>query len=338
MSFIKNIRLLCGLLLSVAALTVNASAITLPDHIVFTSDPQFPWTENSDAGVDESASERDKRSRWLIETQYSDVASFRKYFSVDPNHIPVMINGDMTAFGHGGERRTTRSILDNKLSGIYDYGLGNHDYENNINDCSFPENNCAAGSVNDLKERYWGKVSMDLAARSESGAKVLYGSLAYSKTFGDVHLVQLNNEPTYSVKFVSGFPLFRVNFEITDALDWLERDLQKAQSQGKIILLNMHKPDRWQGDDQKIARFRAMVERYQVTAVFAGHYHNDPGGYTSWRTREYFGDVPVFLSGGASNQTYLIASFATDRKSINVHQVSGNSWPSRKVIATVPVR
>ncbi|WP_395599098.1 hypothetical protein AB4P95_12350 [Pseudomonas sp. A1437] len=35
---------------------------------------------------------------------------------------------------------------------------------------------------------------------------------------------------------------------------------------------------------------------------------------------------------------YLIASFATDRKSFNVHQVSDNNWPSRKVIATVAVR
>ncbi|MDD1008270.1 hypothetical protein M5G27_12415 [Pseudomonas shahriarae] len=33
---------------------------------------------------------------------------------------------------------------------------------------------------------------------------------------------------------------------------------------------------------------------------------------------------------------YLIASFAADRKSFNVHQVS--DWPSRKVIATVAVR
>ncbi|MFI8646374.1 metallophosphoesterase family protein [Pseudomonas iridis] len=339
MFFIKSTGLLCSLLLSIVASVVNAAETPdLPRHVIFTSDPQFPWTDNSDSGVGESASERDERSRWLIETQYSDVASFRKNFSRDSNPVPVMINGDMTAFGHRGERATTRSILDAQLGGIYDYGLGNHDYQNNINDCSFPENNCAAGSINDMKERYWGSVNMDLAARSEGGAKVFYGSLAYSKTFGDVHLVQLNNEPTYSVKFASGFPLFRVNFEITDALDWLERDLQKARSQGKIILLNMHKPDRWQGNSKQIARFRAMVERYQVTAVFAGHYHNDPGGYTSWRTREYFGDVPVFLSGGASNQTYLIASFAADRKSFNVHQVSNNNWPSRKVIATVAVR
>ncbi|MHC8298915.1 hypothetical protein [Pseudomonas sp. ZS1P83] len=57
--------------------------------------------------------------------------------------------------------------------------------------------------------------------------------------FGDVHLVQLNNEPTYAVNFTSGNPIARTSFEITDALDWLERDLKSARAQGKIIILNM---------------------------------------------------------------------------------------------------
>ncbi|MHC8367710.1 metallophosphoesterase family protein [Pseudomonas sp. ZT5P21] len=310
-----------------------------PRHLIFTSDPQFPWTESSDNDWDESSSDRDKRSRWLIESQYSDVANFRRNFSQNPSHVPVMINGDMTAFGHSGERATVRSILDERLGGVYDYGLGNHDYGNNIDKCSFPENNCAAGSIGDLKNRYWGVVgTFDLAARSEGLTKVFYGSLAYSRTFGDVHLVQLNNEPTYSVSFSSGFLFNRVNFEISDALDWLERDLQRARHQGKIILLNMHKPERWKGGADQIERFRSMIERYEVTAIFAGHFHNRPGQYTGWNQRDYFGDVPVFLSGGASNQTYLIASFAQDRKALTVHQVNGNNWPSRQEIATIKVK
>lgn len=331
---------MCGLLVCVISIAAQAAESSYPpNHLIFTSDPQFPWTESSDNGWEESSSDRDKLSRWLIETQYSDVANFRSNYSQDPNRIPVMINGDMTAFGHGGERSTTKSILDKQLGGIYDYGLGNHDYENNINDCNFPENNCAAGSVVELKDRYWGRVdTFDLAARSEGRTKIFYGSLAYSRAVGDVHLIQLNNEPTYSVNFSSGFPLNKVNFEISDALDWLERDLQSARNQGKIIVLNMHKPDRWKGDSEQIARFKEMIERYKVTAVFAGHLHNSPGQYDGWNSKTYFGAVPVFLSGGASNQTYLIASFAQDRKTLTVHQVNGNHWPSRKAIATIEVR
>jgi hypothetical protein len=340
MFIVKNIRSIVGLLLCVVSFGVySAQEDYSPGHLIFTSDPQFPWTESSDHGWEESSSDKEKRSRWLIETQYSDVADFRKNFNQYPDRIPVMINGDMTAFGHGSERSTTQSILDKYLGGAYDYGLGNHDYENNINDCSFPENNCAAGSIEGLRDKYWGAVNtFDFAARSEGGAKVYYGSLAYSKSVGDVHLIQLNNEPTYTVNFSSGFPFNKVSYEITDALDWLESDMQQARNQGKIILINMHKPDRWKGSSEQIKRFKAMIARYEVTAVFAGHLHNDPGRFTGWNKKDYFGDVPVFLSGGASNQTYLIASFAQDRKTLTVHQVNGNNWPSRKEVETIPVR
>lgn len=308
-----------------------------PKYLIFTSDPQFPWTESSDFGWKETASDRDRRSRWLIETQYSDVANFRRNFHRYPARIPVMINGDMTAFGHGSERSTVQEILDRQLGGNYDYGLGNHDYQNNINDCAFPENNCAAGSISDLKDRYWGKVdNFDLALRDEGGRKTFYGSLAYSKDYGDVHLVQLNNEPTYSVRFSSGFPLFKTDYEISDSLDWLEKDLKVARDKNQIIILNMHKPDRWAGTREQMERFRMMIEKYAVTAVFAGHLHTDPGGY--YRNSSSFGSVPVYLSGGASNQTYLIAEFAADRKTMDVHQVNANNWPSRQLIATVDVR
>lgn len=101
------------------AVTIGAQADERsPNRLIFTSDPQFPWTESSDNGGEESASDRDKRSRWLIETQYSDVASYRKFFNREWRPIPVMINGDLTAFGHSGQRSTTKEILDKHLGGI----------------------------------------------------------------------------------------------------------------------------------------------------------------------------------------------------------------------------
>jgi cytolysin (calcineurin-like family phosphatase) len=320
------------------AVTIGAQADERsPNRLIFTSDPQFPWTESSDNGGEESASDRDKRSRWLIETQYSDVASYRKFFNREWRPIPVMINGDLTAFGHSGQRSTTKEILDKHLGGDYDFGLGNHDYENNINDCSVPENNCAAGSISDMKDKYWGKVdTFDLAARDIKGRKTFYGSLAYSKNYGDVHLVQLNNEPSYTVSFSSGFPLFKVDYEITSALDWLERDLKAARAQDKIILLNLHKPSGWAGSEEQIDRFKAMIDKYAVTAVFAGHLHTRPGYYFYYSSQN-FGRVPVYLSGGASNSTYLIAEFADDRKTLNVFQVNGNNWPRRELIDTIEV-
>ena len=306
-----------------------------PRHLIFTSDPQYPWTESSDDGGDESESQRNARSKWLIETQYADVADFRKNHG-GPSRVPVMINGDITAYGHDWQRSVVMPILDAKLVRTYDFGLGNHDYENNVDDCFL--NRCAAASVEAIKERYWGKVdSMDFGVRVLGNTDIYYGSLAFAKTFGDLLLVQLHNEPTYTATFSTGVPWISAKeFEINDSLDWLEGILRKAREQGRIIILNMHKPQDWAGNEQQIERFRRMLEQYKVTAVFAGHYHDYPGRY--WSASEQFGTVPVFLSGSASQQTYLIASFTDDRKTLTVYRVKANNWPSRQVESAIEVR
>lgn len=304
-----------------------------PQYMVFVSDPQYPWTDLTDDG--ESDPDKEARSKELIELQYSDIASFRHLNGGAPR-VPVMINGDITAFGHGGERTYMREVFEKKLLGLYDYGLGNHDYSNNVNDCFL--NNCAAGSIFDLKARYWGKgVSMDLAAKSDGLGKTYYGSLAYSKGFGDVHIVQLNNEPTYSVSFSSGNPITPTAFEITDALDWLERDLKAARAQDKIIILNMHKVWDWSGSQAQVSRFNEMVNRYKVTAVFGGHDHRGVGSHEFSNKWGLFGNVPVFMSGSASQQTYLIASFIDDRQSLQVSAVHNSHWPSHEVVRVIPV-
>jgi hypothetical protein len=333
----KKARLLSGLLVCMLTLSIaSAKGTDFPKYMVFASDPQFPWTESSDNGEDERSGEKYSRSRFLIESQYSSIADFRRSVSTDPRQVPVMINGDMTAYGHGGERSTVRSILDEQLAGIYDYGLGNHDYVGNVDDCLL--NNCAAGSVIDLKERYWGKVaSMDLGLRSSGLGKTFYGSLAYSKQFGDVHVVQLNNEPTHSSSFSSGFLLSPTNFEITPALDWLEQDLKKARAQDKIIILNMHQVYDWKGSEEQISRFRQMIEKYKVTAVFGGHDHWGAGLYPQSRVDETFGEVPVYLSGSASQKTYLIAGFTEDRKSLGVSIIRDGNWAGSDIDTYVTV-
>ncbi|UVL00417.1 metallophosphoesterase [Pseudomonas sp. B21-048] len=311
----------------------GAYAAESPRHMIFASDSQYPWSDLTDKNMTDP--NKETRSRELIELQYSDIASFRS-LNGGASRIPVMINGDITAFGHGGERSYIRSVFENKLEGLYDYGLGNHDYANNVDDCFL--NNCAAGSINDLKGRYWGKrVSMDLAARSAGLGVVYYGSLAYSKDVGDVHLVQLHNEPTYAVSFTSGNPIARTSFEVTDALDWLERDLKHARAQGKIIILNMHKVYDWAGSDTQISRFQQMIKQYKVTAVFGGHDHWGVGIHLYANKWKHFGEVPVFMSGSASQQTYLIASFSNDGQSLTVNAVRDSNWPSREVVEVIPV-
>ena len=244
-----------------------------------------------------------------------------------------MINGNLTAFGRDDQRAYIKAVLQNKLGNVYDYGLGNHDYDFNVASCS----SCAAGSVDDLKDRYWGKVrNMDLAARSSGFTKTWYGSLAYSKDFGDVHLIQLHNEPTYTAEFSTQSFINTTAYEITPSLDWLERDLQQARAQGKIILLNLHQPFNWPVKESEIMRFKKLLEDYGVTAVFSANAHKQTGMYPS--NNYIYGEIPLFMSGSATQQSWLYASVSTDRKQLTVNVIAGNDWRNPVATHTIPVK
>jgi cytolysin (calcineurin-like family phosphatase) len=306
----------------------SAQAITgTPKHMVFASDTQYPWTDKTDDREAESDAEFDVRSKWLVDTQLGSIAEFRNQHGSQAQ-VPLMINGDITAFGHGWQRSFMKDLLTKHFKGEYLYGLGNHDYENNVDDCF--SNSCAAGSIVEFKEHHEGKVdSFDLKITSGFLSKKYSGSLAYSKNIGEVHMVQLNNESTYTTRIAH--PLNPTTFEINDALDWLETDLRLARASGYAIIINMHKPLRHQGTQAQQKRFTDMVNKYQVTAIFAGHLHKD-GGDAYWE-----GSVPIYLSGSTSQQTYLIASFTEDRKQLKVYLVKNNQWRNRTLIDTTPV-
>ncbi|VVN68907.1 3',5'-cyclic adenosine monophosphate phosphodiesterase CpdA [Pseudomonas fluorescens] len=299
-----------------------------PRHIVFASDTQYPWTDKTDSREPESSEEFTTRSKWLVESQLASIADFRNHHGSQAT-VPLMINGDITAFGHGWQRDYMASALNKHFGTDYLYGLGNHDYENNVDDCF--SNSCAAGSIVEFKEHHQGKVdSFDLTITGSAVNKLYSGSLAYSKTIGDVHLVQLNNEPTYSTKISSVWN--PTTFDITSALDWLETDLRLARVAGYAIIINMHKPHEMMGDASQRKRFIEMIDKYQVTAIFAGHLHRE-GGYGFWK-----GSASMFLSGAPSQQTYLIASFSEDRKQLQVYLVKNNRWQDRTLIETIPVK
>ena len=316
--------------LSVCLLTSvsSAQAVTgIPKHMVFASDTQYPWTDKTDIREPESDAEFEVRSKWLVDTQLASIADFRNQHGSQAQ-VPVMINGDITAFGHGWQRSFMKDLLDKHFKGDYLYGLGNHDYENNVDDCF--SNSCAAGSIVEFKEHHEGKVdSFDLKITSGFLSKTYSGSLAYSKNIGEVHMVQLNNEPTYTTRI--SHPLNPTTFEINDALDWLETDLRLARASGYAIIINMHKPLKHKGTQAQQKRFYDMINKYQVTAIFAGHLHTE-GGDMYWE-----GNVPMYLSGSTSQQTYLIASFTEDRKGLEISLVEKNQWQNRKLIDTATV-
>lgn len=315
---------MCLWFLSLASL-VHAFEGT-PRHMVFASDPQYPWTDKTDRRQPESDAEFEERSKWLVEKQFESIADFRKSHGGQAN-VPLMINGDMTAYGHPWQRNYINASLQKHFGADFLYGLGNHDYENNVNDCF--GNRCAVSSVVDYYYHHVDKVDEFDMKRTGGGFDTVYaGSLAYSKTIGEVHMVQLNNEPTYTLDTINAAD---VRIKVSQSLDWLEKDLQLARVQGRAIIINMHKSSYWQGDWKLRERFADIVKKYEVTAIFAGHFHDQGGSVYG------MGGVPVFLSGSASQETYLIASFSEDRKQLHVNLVENNQWQKRELVQTVPV-
>lgn len=301
-----------------------------PRAFVFASDPQYPWTPASDDGLEQTSAERDRESRQLIKQQYASIAQYRA--SRGGNAIPVMINGDMTAFGHDWQRKVLYPILREHLQENYYFGLGNHDYKNNINDTL--NDGAARDSVLALIDHHKERADAMQLHIARGADEIRYeGSLAYSVSFGRVRLIQLNNEPTYRVTFNSGLLAQRARFVITDALDWLESQLQESYEHGQVLLLNLHQHDQWHGSKEQQQRFKAMVEHYQVNAVFAGHYHKE-AGRCSFAVGHY-GNVPVFLSGSASQRTYLLAELDDDAEFLSIKLASDNDWAAAPQIGRI---
>ncbi|PFN52282.1 metallophosphoesterase [Bacillus thuringiensis] len=301
---------------------------TVKGSFVVTSDPQYPWTDitdNSDPNVTETESEKKRRSEEFIRGQYNSINEYIQQLKGMTEATPVLINGDVTAFGHPWQWNKMESLL-NILKAPILLGLGNHDIENNIDDCV--ANSCVRSSMEHYTDR------IQLLAKTRYDRKGEYpnnshkfGSFAYSVDVGPIHFVQLNNYPTMTFQ-VSGYTM-------EDSLNWLEQDLKDAYQYGQASIVNMHEPSGWKkGTQEQKDRFKGLLKKYNVKAVFAGHYHKK-SGYFPNDYKEYFGDVPVFLSGSASQKTYLIAEY--DNNEMKVYKVRNNEWKNKKLVGKINI-
>ncbi|BBH46271.1 hypothetical protein KU43P_27480 [Pseudomonas sp. KU43P] len=176
------------------------------------------------------------------------------------------------------------------------YGLGNHDYDNNVDDCLL--NLCAERSLKFLEASFskWQVEDKDVIRRNDG---VWQGSYGYSKTVGAITFIQLNNHYNYSRRFTSGT---NTHYEITPSLDWLEKQLVKAQANGKFIVINLHRPpaDSTYGSEADRERFYQLVNAFKVLAIFHGHTHEAA-------RRASIGVTPVYDSGASFKQTFLVS-------------------------------
>lgn len=216
-----------------------------------------------------------------------------------------IINGDITEFGRIAQRDSFNKIY-NEINFPFYIGLGNHDYERNINDCTTPEhldfnkNSCAYITLLDLDKRlnsYSKKLinfSVDRVAHDNYTTR---GSMSYSwdsisQPDNISHFVQLHLAPTYRVNVNSFADMY--DYDITDSLSWLRHDLNMARKRGvKNIFINFHALvwiDKATDYERKI--LKAIFDEYKVSAVFVGHTH-----IPAISKYNVFGDVPVYTSG-----------------------------------------
>lgn len=292
---------------------------------VVTSDPQYPWTDKTDNGQTESESEKKRRSEQLIREQYNSINEYTSQLTGMTEATPVLINGDLTAFGHPWQWDKMESLLGILKSPIF-MGLGNHDIENNIDDCL--SNSCVRSSMNHYTKRMeiYNLTRYDRKGDYPNNSHK-FGSFAYSIDLGPIHFVQLNNYPTMTFMISE--------YTMENSLNWLEQDLKEANQYGQAIIVNMHEPSGWKkGTQEQKNRFKNLLKTYNVKAVFAGHYHKK-NGYFPNDYKEYFGDVPVFLSGSASQKTYLTVEY--NNNEMKVYQVRNNNWKSKTLVKTINI-
>jgi predicted MPP superfamily phosphohydrolase len=288
-------------------------------YLVVTSDPQYPWAPPH--GVNDE----NGRSRALIESQYDSINRFASRNQV----LGTFVNGDLTAFGHPWQVDYMKQALKRLKTPVF-LGLGNHDYENNINDCY--ENQCARRSVYWLMEHMKGQGldSFDAHVNNyykfPSNFEEVSGSLGWAKTFGDVTVIQLNNHSDYQTQ-ASGWAFSRGLRElitIKPSLAWLEQRLAIAKRERKAVVLMTHVATISPG----LAR---LLNQYPVTAIFAGHWHGHAGqvrGLTH---------VPLFISGSADHRTYLVAELPANGQRMLVHLVRNNDVERKEKIADIPL-
>lgn len=280
---------------------------------IIMADPQ-PWRLNS--GDPNGLSNREP---WLkINEKVASVIKAQKAAF----HI---VNGDLTEFGQQKNYDDYKNVYKNLGSPVYE-GLGNHDYANNVGDCTNPQefnfykDACAISAVSRMVseiKKYRSQLSYFNADVTESlipvpsgNIHLIKGSLGYSWDYGDVHYVQLHNYPSYTVRLKGQ----SMEVQINKSLDWLKNDLAAADARGKVTIINFHDARAVsiygksffirKKNAKDLSVFKSIITSHNVKAIFVGHTHYQ--SYCRAKNDKVFGNIPVYTAGALFNGDYYL--------------------------------
>lgn len=307
--------------------------------MIFLSDTQLRWS-CSDQGTTagDYCGVADNRSKDLEvqaqETNLLHIKTIKKIKNSVNNFAGVVINGDLTSFGSQNNHLKQFQNIYSPLAletNVW-FGLGNHDYENPVNDCGLKfwinYNYCSADMVQFLANSILlsknSLSSYDIAEYKKNSVAIgnlrnVSGSLSYSWNVGNFHFIQLNNYPTYKTNFTrgfkSGFASWKIDISPTILDDgtlsaWLKNDLDNAVKNGQKIILNMHQYDY---NDKNNLRGLAPYAKF-IKAIFVGHLHGEYGHKTDLvfpaATNNSNISIPIIYSGSAIFNRFVKADFS----------------------------
>ena len=266
--------------------------------MVIASDPQLPWGRNDDSNVTDAEWEESG-----IETNRYHTASMNSLNKLGGDFSKVqalIMNGDLTAYAHPWQWVLYKRLYDTNRKDTYPEalqmpvypGLGNHDYQNNVGSCWGPWYSVLINQKNWCAKNAKMQIKKDLGAVNITNFDE--GSLSYSWDVDHIHFVQLHNFPTYNSSKI----------DIEDSLEWLDADLSKAKSEGRLTVLNFH--------IKKITpELKKILRKYEILGLFVGHYHSLVGKMSKIETAD--GDRGLYYSGSASRNLFNYVYFAAHK-------------------------
>lgn len=266
----------------------NASDFNHSFSFLVFSDPQYEWFGAPKTNIDQAN------------------ALARLVANNEKKILFATINGDMTAYGH--PRQVQKTFLQfyphSKIKVPTYFGLGNHDYENNLDNC-WGEWWSVLGWKKNWCAHYMKDIMQGYITNRDAIHDYDPGSLAYSWDIGKIHFVQIQNNLQYEAAEIG----------IKNSEKWLTANLKRAQDENKIIIINQHKPI-FKG----LKKFIKQNHINNICVVFAGHLHEIYGYYSSikWQSDTETKHIPTYLSGSAEYNTTILVDVHPEQSKLSI--------------------
>ncbi len=281
--------------------TANADDICQNNPcVLITGDTQYPRTKDS---IDEKTKAKNQLTAYFNAIKLFGDAKGK-------NFLGMIINGDITEYGHPSERDVMKDLFADLGHPIW-YGLGNHDYGGG-QDCWMDR--CTSGSIQDLVDNVITEhdniLSSDHAVEDINEFPTIVrhfiGSFAYSFELAGVIFIQTNFNDTYKFKkdniFNAGLAK-STNVDIQPSSLWVKGQLESAYQQEKPTILLSH-------DSERSDFLTAHSIRNHLSAHFFGHWHGDPEVIRDYGCSSFGGDT--ILSGTAFEGSGIILEIDKD--------------------------